>query len=329
MSLPELRAPRGHGRVEGMITSVRVRVPGKINLYLAVGPRGADGYHPLATVFQAVDVYEDVTATASEELRLTLTGGGTGLPVDERNLAIRAARLLAREAGVEPRADLTIHKRIPVAGGMAGGSADAAGTLLALDRLWRLGLDAAELLRLGALLGADVPFCLMGGTAMGLGRGDVLTPMLARGSFTWLFLTQAAGLSTPAVFAEWDRRHEPDPASAGAPARKPSRARPPAVGKRFARALAQGDTGYVARNARNDLEACAAALHPGTRRALEACAAVGLAALVSGSGPTVAALVPAEESAEALQAYFEENAVAESCFVARGPVPGAHVIDES
>lgn len=298
-----------------MISTVRVKVPGKVNLYLAVGRREEDGYHQLATIFQAVDVYEDVTAERHDSLALTMTGRGAHLPVDESNLAIRAARLLAAEAGIAPAARLRIHKRVPVAGGMAGGSADAAGTLLALDRLWGLRLEAAELQRLGAALGADVPFTLMGGTAMGTGRGDVLTPMIARGSFTWLLLTQSEGLSTPAVFGAWDRSGVETP--------------PPAVSRTFARALAEGDTGFVARNARNDLARVALALHPGARAAMEACALLGLPAIVSGSGPTVAAFVPEDEDVDALLAYFEASGVAESCLVARGPVPGAHVIDES
>lgn len=298
-----------------MSSTVRVRAPGKVNLYLAVGPRELDGYHPLATLFQAVDVHEDITATAADSLSLDITGLGGALPTDESNLAIRAARLLAAHAGIEPRAHLAIHKRIPVAGGMAGGSADAAGTLVALDRLWGLDLDSRTLLMLGAQLGADVPFCLMGGTAMGMGRGDVLAAALARGRYSWLVITQRTGLSTPRVFAEFD-------ASARAPQR-------PVIEERFVRALAEGDTTYVVMNSRNDLAVPALGLHDGARQVYEACTHLALPTIVSGSGPTIAVLCPDDDTCESLGDYIREHTVAESCIVAHGPVAGAHVIHES
>lgn len=297
------------------MTTVRVRAPGKVNLYLAVGARAADGYHPLATIFQAVDVYEEITASPDSALRLAFSGRGEGVPTDESNLAIRAARLLAQFAGIPAQARLEIHKRVPVAGGMAGGSADAAGTLVALNRLWDLRLELSTLLALGAELGADVPFCLMGGTAIGRGRGDVLTPVLARGSFTWLLITQHEGLSTPRVFAEFDAR--PAPAT-------------PLIDERFMRALAEGDSTYVAMNARNDLAAPAVALHEGARQVYEmARTRLALPTIVSGSGPTVAVLCPDDDTATSLGAYICAHTVAESAFVAHGPVPGAHVVDES
>ncbi|NCD19926.1 MAG: 4-(cytidine 5'-diphospho)-2-C-methyl-D-erythritol kinase [Actinobacteria bacterium] len=300
-----------------MTTQVRVRAPGKVNLYLAVGPLQPDGYHPLANLFQAVDVQEDITATASPTLSLTVRGRGEDLPTDHTNLAIRAAHLLADHAGVPARAHLTIHKRIPVAGGMAGGSADAAGTLVALNRLWNLHLDPAALRSLGAQLGADVPFCLMGGTAMGLGRGDVLTPVVSRGSYTWLIVTQHEGLSTPRVFAEFDSRRCTPPAR-------------PIIDERFVRALAEGDTAYVAMNARNDLATPALSLHDGARQVYEAARAhLALPTIVSGSGPTIAVLCPDDDTAESLGEYICEHTMAESAFVAHGPVPGAHVVDES
>ena len=299
-----------------MTNSVRVRAPGKVNLYLAVGARESDGYHPLATVFQAVDLFEDVTATTSDRLELTMTGRAAGLPTDESNLAIKAANLLAAHAGIEPRARLEIHKRIPVAGGMAGGSADAAGTLVALDRLWGLDLEPAALLSLGARLGADVPFCLMGGTAMGLGRGDALTPLLSRGSYIWLLITQRVGLYTPLVFDAFDATTGPPPET-------------PAVEERFARALAEGDTTYVVMNSRNDLAAPALTLHAGARQVFEACAHLALPTILSGSGPTIAVLCPDGETATSLGRYFREHTTADSCLAAHGPVCGAHVVDET
>lgn len=300
-----------------MTTSVRVRAPGKVNLYLAVGPREPDGYHPLTTVFQAIDVYDDITALASSGLSLTFTGRGHDLPVDGTNLAIRAAYLLADHAGVPARAHLTIHKRIPIAGGMAGGSADAAGTLVALNRLWKLNLDAPTLRGLGAQLGADVPFCLTGGTAMGTGRGDVLTPVVARGLYTWLIITQEEGLSTPRVFAEFDDTACPHH-------------RRPVIAERFVRALAEGDTDYVGMNARNDLATPALALHDGARQVFEAAHGhLALPTIVSGSGPTIAVLCPDDDTALSLGEYICEHTGAESAVVAHGPVPGAHVVHES
>ena len=299
-----------------MTSTVRVRAPGKVNLYLAVGPREPDGYHNLVTVFQAVDIFEEITARSAATLSLTMSGRGAGLPTDESNLAIRAARLLAEHAGIPARARLEIHKNVPVAGGMAGGSADAAGTLVALNRLWGLGLDPATLRSLGADLGADVPFCLMGGTAMGTGRGDVLTPVLSRGSYTWLVVTQHEGLSTPRVFSHFDgRRHQP---------------RRPVIDERFVRALAEGDTQYVGMNSRNDLAGPALCLHDGARQVYEAARShLALPTIVSGSGPTIAVLCPDDDTALSLGEYICEHTVAESAFVAHGPVPGAHVVDES
>lgn len=292
-----------------MPSSVRVTAPGKINLHLAVGPRDQSGYHPLATVFQAIDLADDIVVRTSSELTLTMLG--TDLPADESNLAVRAARLLARYADVPATADITIHKRIPVAGGMAGGSADAAGTLVALDALWGLNLTATELQELGIKLGADVPFCLLGGTALGVERGDALTPLLARGRYTWIVIAQEAGLSTPLVFEHFDRTH-PFPSC-------------PEVDDRFLRAIAQGDTKYVAGMARNDLAESCVELHPGARAALEACAAFGLPALVSGSGPTVVALADDDVAADVCP-YVEEYVPGGTCLVAHGPVSGAHVV---
>ena len=142
---------------------VRVRAPGKINLSLRVGPREDDGYHAVSTVFQAVSVFEEVVATPSEQRTLTVSGPQAELvPTDGSNLALRAAALLAERAGIDDGVHLHLHKGVPVAGGMAGGSADAAATLVACDALWRTGLSRDDLLELAAELGSDVPFSLAG-----------------------------------------------------------------------------------------------------------------------------------------------------------------------
>ncbi len=284
-----------------------------MNLYLAVGRPHEDGYHPLATIFQAVDLYDTVTVRESDDLTLTMRGMGNGLPVDGSNLAIRAARALADFAGMEARADIQIDKRIPIAGGMAGGSADAAGTLVALDRLWNLALGTEQLLALGAQLGADVPFCLMGGTALGLGRGDQLTPLISRGLYSWLFVTQQRGLSTPQVFRRFDEL-------------RPDAPEIPEIERAFASALAQGDEEFVARYALNDLAEAALTLHAGARAVMEVCEAASLSAFVSGSGPTIAVHVPPGRDADSLSGHIRRSVPGTGCISAGGPVAGASVI---
>lgn len=292
-----------------MTSTVRVVAPGKVNLYLAVGPVDASGYHPLATVFQALDIADDIVAKPSDSLSVAMPG--TDLPVDETNLVIRAARALAAHAGIEPRAEIEVTKRIPVAGGMAGGSADAAGALLALDALWGLNTPRSELLAIAATLGADVPFILVGGTALGTGRGDLITPIGAAGAYTWVLITQPDGHSTPAAFHAFD---------AAAPPGLPQ----PEVSPEFMEAIGVGDVGAVVRAARNDLAEICLARHEGARIAAEACEALGVPWLVSGSGPTIAAL--AEGDAEALCAELQSRLPDTRCLLARGPAPGARLI---
>ncbi|MGH8827589.1 MAG: 4-(cytidine 5'-diphospho)-2-C-methyl-D-erythritol kinase, partial [Jiangellaceae bacterium] len=184
---------------------VNVRVPAKINLVLAVGPLRPDGYHDLATVFHAVSLYDDVSAEPAAELSLEVDGAyAAGVPVDETNLAMRAARALATYAGVPAAARLHVRKRIPVAGGMAGGSADAAGALLTCNELWGLGLDHTQLATVAATLGSDVPFALTGGSALGYGRGERLEPVEMAGPLHWVVAVASGGLSTPEVYRRLD-----------------------------------------------------------------------------------------------------------------------------
>lgn len=190
--------------------AVHVRAPGKINVYLGVGGRHDDGYHALATVFQAVSLYEDVFAYPADDFSVTVTGDvdPDTVPTDDRNLAIRAAKLLAQATGVTDGVALELHKGVPVAGGMGGGSADAAAALVACDILWGTDVGPARLHELAARLGADVPFALHGGTAVGTGRGDLLTPALARGRFDWVLATSPEGLSTPAIYGRLDQMRD-------------------------------------------------------------------------------------------------------------------------
>ena len=183
-----------------------VRAPAKVNLELRVGPPRPDGYHELATVFHAVALYDEVHAVPADEITLTVEGSqAEAVPRDVTNLALRAALLVAERVGVEDGVHLHLRKGIPVAGGMAGGSADAAAALVACDALWHCGLSRDDLHELAAELGSDVPFSLLGGTAIGTGRGERLTPALARGEYHWVVALADHGLSTPAVYGELDR----------------------------------------------------------------------------------------------------------------------------
>lgn len=296
------------------VSQVQVRAPGKVNLALRVGRRQADGYHPLATVFQAVSVYEDLTATSAEDLTLTVSGAhADAVPTDGTNLALRAAHALAEATGVDPCAALHIHKAVPVAGGMAGGSADAAAALLALDTLWATGLSREALAELAASLGADVPFALLGQTAVGRGRGDVLTPALSRGEYHWALGLRRAGLSTPDVFAMFDDL------MAGGPEE-------PATDLALMQALRSGDAEALGEALANDLQPAALELAPDLVETLAVAQDAGaLGVVVSGSGPTVAALARNRQQAMAIAAAMMAAGVADDVLLASGPVPGARV----
>ncbi|HEY0215093.1 MAG TPA: 4-(cytidine 5'-diphospho)-2-C-methyl-D-erythritol kinase [Cellulomonas sp.] len=294
---------------------VRVRAPGKVNLSLRVGPRRPDGYHPVATVFQAVSVYEDVVASRSDDLRLTVSGPQADLvPTDESNLALRAARALAERTGIDDGIHLHLHKSVPVAGGMAGGSADAAAALLACDAFWGTSLSREELHDLAAGLGSDVPFLLMGQTAVGQGRGDLLTAALSRGEYHWAFGVQDLGLSTPGVYAELDRISDP-------------RALDPDADVALLQALRAGDAAAVGPLLHNDLQEAAVELAPGLVETLAVAEDAGaLGVIVSGSGPTVAALARSRQHALVIAAAMTAAGVADSVLTASGPVPGARLV---
>ncbi|ROQ38583.1 4-diphosphocytidyl-2-C-methyl-D-erythritol kinase [Frondihabitans sp. PhB188] len=308
----------------GSPTVVHTRAPGKINVYLRVGDLQDDGYHELATAYQAVSLYEDVRAAEADAftVRFTSVHAGidlSGVPVDDTNLAIRAAKLLAKATGHRGGVELVIDKNVPVAGGMGGGSADAAATLLACDTLWGTGLSRDELLRLGAQLGADVPFALMGGTAIGTGRGDELSPALAQGSFQWVLALADFGLSTPAVYRELDEhrnRHRADISPV---------VRTPRVESGVLQALRAGDPALLADVLHNDLQAPALHLEPGLADVLELGEQNGaLAGVVSGSGPTVAFLAPDLDGALELQIALSASGL--DVVRATGPVHGARVV---
>ena len=300
--------------------AVHVRAPGKINLFMRVGSVQADGYHDVATAYQAVSLYEDVRAWPDDGFSVDFSGSvdTSGLPVDSSNLAMKAAKLLARTAGVPGGVHLEIEKHVPIAGGMGGGSADAAATLVACDALWGTALPKEELHALAAKLGADVPFALSGGTAIGTGRGDRLSPALATGSFHWVLAVAEFGLSTPGVYRELDRRREER--LAFAPAEMS-----PVVDTTVLQALRAGDARLLAGALHNDLQAAALGLAPGLGGILELGEAHGaLAGIVSGSGPTVAFLVDDSESAIELQVAL--SAARLNAVHVHGPVHGARII---
>lgn len=302
--------------------SVRVRAPGKINVFLEVGDVQDDGYHELATAFQAVSLYEEIVATPADDITLEVAARGPvdvdGVPTDGRNLAVRAARLLAQTAGIDRGVHLAVRKAVPVAGGMGGGSADAAAALVACDALWGLGMPSSELARLGARLGADVPFALLGGTAVGTGRGDELSPALARGRFDWVLVPNEVGMSTPVVYGELDAHRERNAVDIGpAP-------RDPAVDPDVLHALRQGDARMLAASLRNDLQAPALHLRPDLARVLQRGESSGaLAGIVSGSGPTLAFL--AADEASALDLQITLSAAGLVALHVHGPVAGARV----
>lgn len=297
--------------------SVTVRVPAKVNLQLSVGPLRSDGYHELATVFHAVNLCDEVVARSSAGgITVTVSGEGADiLPLDDGNLAHRAASLVAERLDLAPDVELHLNKSIPIAGGMAGGSADGAAALVACDALWRGGLGREELSVLAAALGSDVPFALQGGTAIGTGRGERLTPVLSRGSFSWVFALADGGLSTPAVYAECDRLRE-------------DRSIPePYVSDILLQALAAGDPLLLGKALHNDLQPAAISLRPSLGALLEMGDDLGaLGGIISGSGPTCAFLARDDEHALDLAVGLTSTGLCRTVRTATGPVAGARVV---
>ncbi|MHC5263084.1 4-(cytidine 5'-diphospho)-2-C-methyl-D-erythritol kinase [Streptomyces sp. UC4497] len=296
-------------------TSVTVRVPAKVNVQLAVGGARPDGFHDLANVFLAVGLYDEVTVSEADTFELTCTGPGSDqVPLDRTNLAARAAYALAERHGLgEPSIRIHIAKDIPVAGGMAGGSADAAGALVACDALWGTNASREELLDICAELGSDVPFSLVGGAALGTGRGEKLELLDVGGEFWWVFAAADGGLSTPAVYREFDRLSPDAPDPVAAPA--------------LLEALGTGDVEALAATVTNDLQPAALSLFPSLKDTLDAGTSAGaLAALVSGSGPTTAFLAADEASARAVAAALTATGLCRTARVAPSPAPGATLL---
>ena len=300
--------------------TVTARAPAKVNVHLGVGPLRADGFHELRTVYLAVSLFDTVTVGPGHGLSVSVTGEGAGgdVPTDRRNLVWQAAELLAAHAGVPADATIAVAKNIPAAAGLAGGSADAAAALVALDELWGTRASRGDLAGLAARLGSDVPFSLAGGVALGSGRGEQLSPVLARRPSHWVLGIAADGLSTPSVYGALDRLR----AAGRVPDGTDLSSADAVLG-----ALRDGPAAALGAALSNDLQAPAFSLRPELRRALRAATDAGaVAALVSGSGPTVAALTDDEDAAVRLAAGLSGEGVFRTVRVAHGPVPGARVL---
>lgn len=304
------------------MTAVTVRAPAKINLQLAVGPRRADRYHDLVTIFQAISLYDDVTVTETDgpgEDRVLVSGEGAGaVPGGRDNLALMAAAALTRAAGLprdpDRRIEITIRKRIPVAAGLAGGSADAAAALVACNELWHAGLSHEQLTEVAAAVGSDVAFALLGGTAVGQGRGERLTPALASGEYHWVLAVADGALSTPEVYAAFDRLNGPD-------------GREPALDHALMAALRSGHPAAVGGTLSNDLQPAAISLFPALRKTLAAGRELGaLGAMVAGSGPTCVFLAEDAERAVDLAVTLSGAGVCRAVARAAGPVPGVSIV---
>jgi 4-diphosphocytidyl-2-C-methyl-D-erythritol kinase len=295
-------------------------VPAKVNLQLSVGPLGSDGFHEVTTVFQAISLFDDVTvATAleGEGIKISISGQtSSGVPADSSNLAVKAAELMIKNYDLPADLIIKLKKEIPVAGGMAGGSADAAGVIVGLDSLFELGLSRDEMEIVGSKIGSDVPFSICGGVAIGTGRGDQITPALAKGSYNWVLALSGQGLSTPSVYQECDRLREGLSISA------------PLVSEPLMQALRAGDAKALGKALTNELQPAACSLRPALRLVLDVGIDYGaLGGIVSGSGPTVAFLVSDDEHAMDLTVALSASGVVSSVVRATGPAHGARIIE--
>jgi len=299
---------------------VVARVPAKVNLQLSVGPLGSDGFHEVTTVFQAISLFDDVTVATAPDgdgIKISISGEtSSGVPADSSNLAVKAAELMIKNYDLPADLIIKLKKEIPVAGGMAGGSADAAGVIVGLDSLFELGLSRDEMEVVGSKIGSDVPFSICGGVAIGTGRGDQITPALSKGSYNWVLALSGQGLSTPSVYQECDRLREGLSISA------------PLVSEPLMQALRAGDAKALGKALTNELQPAACSLRPALRLVLDVGIDYGaLGGIVSGSGPTVAFLVSDDEHAMDLTVALSASGVVSSVVRAIGPAHGARIIE--
>jgi 4-diphosphocytidyl-2-C-methyl-D-erythritol kinase len=299
---------------------VVARVPAKVNLQLSVGPLGSDGFHEVTTVFQAISLFDDVTVATAPDgdgIKISISGQtSSGVPADSSNLAVKAAELMIKNYDLPTDLIIKLKKEIPVAGGMAGGSADAAGVIVGLDSLFELGLSRDEMEVVGSKIGSDVPFSICGGVAIGTGRGDQITPALAKGNYNWVLALSGQGLSTPSVYQECDRLREGLSISS------------PAVSEQLMQALRAGDAKALGKALTNELQPAACSLRPALRLVLDVGVDYGaLGGIVSGSGPTVAFLVSDDDHAMDLTVALSASGVVSSVVRATGPAHGARIIE--
>jgi 4-diphosphocytidyl-2-C-methyl-D-erythritol kinase len=300
------------------VSTVRARAAAKINLHLGVGGVRDDGYHQLCTVYQAITLFDTVTAepwdTWRVETRTEPYVDRSAVPMTNGNIVTRAGALLAELHDLEPKAELRVEKAIPVAGGLAGGSADAAATLVVLDELWGLRTPLDQLIELAVQLGSDVPFALLGGTGHGAGRGEIVEAVLDRGEWWWVVVPQRQGLSTPAVYRHFDDM-VPD---AGAPASS----------DKVMAALDTGDPRELARALHNDLQRPVFDLRPDLRNLITIGESEGaLRGLVSGSGPTCVFLCEDESHADTVADGLRYTGHV-TALIATGPAPGPSVVHD-
>jgi 4-diphosphocytidyl-2-C-methyl-D-erythritol kinase len=298
--------------------SISVSAPAKVNVVLKVGPLRTDGFHSVASLFHAVDLRDRVDLQSNcdgQGVSVSVSGVDAGaVPTDASNLAARAVLMVAEMGEVAPDVHVHIDKRIPVAGGMAGGSADAAAALLAADLLWNLGLSRTDLDDLAAQLGSDVPFALHGGTMLGLGRGEKLTPVLTAQDWHWVISASDAQLSTPAVYQEFDRQNiEKSVAD-------------PIIPAEAMAAMRAHDAAALGAAMHNDLQPAAVSLRPQLAKVLAAGREGGaVAGMVSGSGPTVFFLAESRDHAIDLAVFLSGSGETTRVHAVTGGVAGARV----
>lgn len=300
--------------------SVTARAYGKINLHLGVGDPGPDGYHELVTVFEALSTPETVTLELAEADSVAVTGkcASDGIPLDERNLALAAIIAFRERTGWGGQVAITIDKQVPVAGGMGGGSADAAAALVAVAKLAGFD-DRAVLEEIAATLGADVPFALLGGIALGRGRGDDLTRVLSQGTHHWVLATSTGSLSTSAVYRRVDELREQEAADGAARLTDPTE---------VLAALASGDVEALAAHVHNDMTDAAVSLLPDISHVMDEGRRAGAhAVLLSGSGPTVGFLAQNATHALELAVLLEASRGVREVVRTTGPARGAHIVE--
>jgi 4-diphosphocytidyl-2-C-methyl-D-erythritol kinase len=287
---------------------LRARAAAKVNLGLYVGPLRDDGrYHEVVSVLQSIAVWDELEVEVVPE-GLGLEVEGEGLPPDETNLVLVAARELARRSRDLPGARFRLRKGIPISAGLGGGSADGAAALIALDRLWGLHLPSVNLHAMAAEVGSDVPFCVAGGTGVATGRGDKVREVPSRGTTWWVVGIDHERLATEDVYHHFDELD----LGVALDDRWPTE---------LLDALAAGDVQRLAASLYNDLEPAAFDLLPALAKSKQRLLDAGaLGAVMSGSGPTMLGLCEDEDHATQV-ARAARSAFART-EVTRGPVPG-------